>query len=216
MNAPGARDCITAFEEDLCLAFANTRYWRGSAAPTESLVDPAALFGWCERRAGVARTLVRALARDADAAALMTQALALREAIYRLFAATALNQALPGGDLTRLGAALAAAPAREALVRDGSVLAWRVKARPGRVEVLLAPVIWSAADLLTRASMRRIRCCGNPQCLWLFIDRSKSGTRRWCDMGACGNRAKAARHYSRTKQARTAGQSPMGGPSQCK
>ena len=46
---------------------------------------------------------------------------------------------------------------------------------------------------------RRIRRCANDQCLWLFIDTSKGGTRRWCDMSACGNRAKARRHYSKIK-----------------
>src|SRR5207302_9784404 len=47
---------------------------------------------------------------------------------------------------------------------------------------LLAPVLWSASDLLTRADRRRVRRCANDACLWLFIDESKAGTRRWCDM----------------------------------
>jgi predicted RNA-binding Zn ribbon-like protein len=62
----------------------------------------------------------------------------------------------------------------------------------------LAPVIWSAADLLTRAD-HRVRRCANEACLWLFIDESKAGTRRWCDMSSCGNRAKSRRHYLKTK-----------------
>ena len=61
--------------------------------------------------------------------------------------------------------------------------------------MLLAPILWSAADLLARADRLRVRRCANDKCLWLFIDRSKAGTRRWCDMAACGNRAKAQRHY---------------------
>jgi predicted RNA-binding Zn ribbon-like protein len=35
--------------------------------------------------------------------------------------------------------------------------------------------------------------------MWLFVDESKNGTRRWCDMTACGNRAKARRHYLRSR-----------------
>ena len=65
---------------------------------------------------------------------------------------------------------------------------------------LLAPVLWSAADLLLRARHRRIRRCANPECLWLFIDESRMGTRRWCDMASCGNRAKARRHYEKIRQ----------------
>jgi hypothetical protein len=35
---------------------------------------------------------------------------------------------------------------------------------------------------------------------WLFVDASKNGTRRWCDMTAFGNRAKARRHYLKSRQ----------------
>ena len=64
---------------------------------------------------------------------------------------------------------------------------------------LLAPVLWSAGDLVLNVARRRIRQCANEKCLWLFVDESKSGTRRWCDMTSCGNRAKARRHYSKIK-----------------
>ena len=60
-------------------------------------------------------------------------------------------------------------------------------------------MLWSAADLLTRLDRLRVRRCANDECLWLFIDHSKGGTRRWCDMTSCGNRAKARRHYLRRK-----------------
>ena len=43
-----------------------------------------------------------------------------------------------------------------------------------------------------------IRRCANPACVLLFLDVSKSGRRRWCDMATCGNRAKVAAHYART------------------
>jgi predicted RNA-binding Zn ribbon-like protein len=32
----------------------------------------------------------------------------------------------------------------------------------------------------------------------VFFDGTKNGRRRWCDMGTCGNRAKAARHRARS------------------
>src|ERR1700735_2051557 len=37
------------------------------------------------------------------------------------------------------------------------------------------------------------------RCGWLFIDDSKNASRRWCSMQSCGNRAKALRHYLRSK-----------------
>jgi len=33
----------------------------------------------------------------------------------------------------------------------------------------------------------------------VFIDQSKNASRRWCDMGDCGNRAKARRYRARQK-----------------
>ncbi|GGT56104.1 CGNR zinc finger domain-containing protein [Streptomyces purpureus] len=61
---------------------------------------------------------------------------------------------------------------------------------------------WTAArnylDLL-RAAPDRIRACAHEACILHFFDTSRNGTRRWCSMAACGNRAKASRHYARTK-----------------
>jgi predicted RNA-binding Zn ribbon-like protein len=58
-------------------------------------------------------------------------------------------------------------------------------------------VLWSAADLLVEPRLARVRQCGNPKCVWLFLDTSRAGNRRWCAMSMCGNRAKAHRHYLR-------------------
>ena len=44
----------------------------------------------------------------------------------------------------------------------------------------------------------RLRMCEGPNCSWLFIDRSKAGRRRWCDMAVCGNAAKSRRFYARS------------------
>ncbi|MFF7181511.1 CGNR zinc finger domain-containing protein [Streptomyces sp. NPDC008121] len=61
---------------------------------------------------------------------------------------------------------------------------------------------WTAArdylDLL-RAAPDRIRACAHDACILHFYDTSRNGTRRWCSMAICGNRAKASRHYARTK-----------------
>lgn len=43
----------------------------------------------------------------------------------------------------------------------------------------------------------RLAICGNPVCRLLFLDESKSGTRRWCDDAGCGNRDRARRQRVR-------------------
>lgn len=43
----------------------------------------------------------------------------------------------------------------------------------------------------------RLAICGNPACRLVFLDSSKSATRRWCDDGGCGNRDRVRRHRRR-------------------
>lgn len=63
---------------------------------------------------------------------------------------------------------------------------------------LMIPIVESAADSLVYAELSRVRRCADPRCTRVFLDTSRNGTRRWCDMGTCGNRAKAARHRARS------------------
>ncbi|MFJ3924012.1 CGNR zinc finger domain-containing protein [Streptomyces sp. NPDC090022] len=53
---------------------------------------------------------------------------------------------------------------------------------------------------LLAAGPDRIRRCASERCVLHFYDTSRNGTRRWCSMAACGNRAKASRHYARTRE----------------
>ena len=175
---------------DLCLDFANTRYWRGQATPTETLNGPADLAAWTK-------------APKALSPKEFEQAVALRETIYRLFDAQAQGQAqgkTAMRDLEVLNAALAQAPSRKMLKRNRGGYEWDVDARSGTALALLAPVLWSAGDLLAGPRLDRVRRCANPECGWLFLDDSRAGKRRWCSMSACGNRAKARRHYHKSKE----------------
>lgn len=196
---------IPAGREDLCLAYANTLSWRGSKAPSESLHGFADLLRWLLGSAGLASEIAGsagAETRDdsARAAALFAEAIELRETIFRLFSAAAAGEPAAEADLAHLNRALAAAPSRVQLAPGGGGYLWEVADCDPSIPTLLAPVLWSAADLLALADRRRFRRCANEQCLWLFLDQSRTGTRRWCDMSACGNRAKSRRHYLKTKQ----------------
>lgn len=94
-------------------------------------------------------------------------------------------------------AALNAVLARGALVERLEI---EGPARGRRVDPPECEPAWTAAhDLLDllRASRTRIRRCDGPGCVLHFYDTSKNGTRRWCSMAGCGNRAKARRNYAR-------------------
>lgn len=55
----------------------------------------------------------------------------------------------------------------------------------------------AALDLVTSEELNKLGACSNPECRWLFLDRSKNNGRRWCDMKLCGNRIKARRYRGR-------------------
>jgi predicted RNA-binding Zn ribbon-like protein len=188
----------------LCLDFVNTKCWRGREASTETIPDSAALGAWAMRALALPDEVGRALhawqnADPAAATALHADALALRELIHDLLAAVATGRRLRVDDTNRLNIALAHAPQRGVIGAAVARYGWRVELTSESAAGLLAPVLWSAGDLLAQPVHDRLRRCANPECLWLFLDDSTAGTRRWCDMGACGNRAKARRHYLRNK-----------------
>lgn len=188
---------IPAPSEGLSVDFTNTRYWRGSETPTETLATVDDLLTWCREQAGVPAVLTeacRARHRGGDAA-LLDDALALREALYRLYLANADRHEPRQDDLATLGACLAQAAPRVALTRVDDGYAWRIGPECATLGGLLGPVLWSAIDLLGGARLAKVKRCANDQCQWLFIDDSKNGSRRWCSMSSCGNRAKARRHY---------------------
>jgi predicted RNA-binding Zn ribbon-like protein len=66
------------------------------------------------------------------------------------------------------------------------------------------PAVMAAVNLLDLLAQApdRIRQCQHPACVLWFYDTTRNGTRRWCSMATCGNRAKAHRHYDRVKKTR--------------
>ncbi len=198
MISTDATSQVPAPSEELCLSFANTRFWRGSEpAATEQLATAKELRDWLASHAAMPARNGR---QSSDVDALFDAAITLREAIYRIFLAIGEGRSPPRGDLEIFNRALAETPQRLGISARGGSYAWIVAAPSASLGAALAPVVWSAADLMTHAAERRIRRCANDKCQWVFIDRSKGGTRRWCDMNSCGNRAKAHRHYARTKK----------------
>lgn len=64
----------------------------------------------------------------------------------------------------------------------------------------LARLAEPLVEAIARHATDRWRICANDECRWVFVDESRTGRRRWCDMATCGNRAKAARHRARARR----------------
>jgi predicted RNA-binding Zn ribbon-like protein len=198
----------------LCLDFVNTVEPRNRPGGREWLPDYGALVAW-SRYAGSltgpqADRLLREVARRPSAAAAAhAWALALREALYPLFAAVAAGRAPAPADLEALNGALGPAMARARLRPTGraaGAFAWEWDADDLPPERPLWPVARAAAELLTSADLARVRACAGDVagCGWLFVDRTKNRNRRWCHMGGCGTVAKVRR--------RAAGRTGAAGP----
>ena len=56
-------------------------------------------------------------------------------------------------------------------------------------------------DLLRKADLSRLRVCPLDEdgCGWLFLDRSRNLSRKWCSMDECGAHAKARRLTERRR-----------------
>jgi predicted RNA-binding Zn ribbon-like protein len=65
---------------------------------------------------------------------------------------------------------------------------------------LLLPLVESATDSLVRGELGRVHRCASARCARVFYDYTKNGSRRWCAMGTCGNRAKATRFRAKSRR----------------
>lgn len=130
------------------------------------------------------------------------KAILLREAIYRVFAATAQEKDPSAQDLQMVSDYAAEALCHRRLVPgNGRIYRWEWREEEkNQLDQLLWPVAQAAVDLLTAAELQTLRWCEAPDCEWLFLDSSRNRSRRWCDMASCGNRAKARRHYQRARE----------------
>lgn len=187
----------------LCLDFANTANWHAAETPEELIPDYPHLLAW-SRLAGLCNArqaehlLQQAAYQPAEAIAIHARAIVLREAVYRLFSALSHEHEPDADDLATINRELAHAFDHLSVVEEGNGFGWEWR-ESDVLDQFLWPIVRSAADVLTSEDLSRVRECAGDPCGWLFLDTSRNRTRRWCSMASCGNRAKARRHYERTK-----------------
>jgi predicted RNA-binding Zn ribbon-like protein len=190
----------------LCLDFANTADWHASEQPVEFLHTYGDLLAWGQLAGVLTEDEVASLSATATnhgnaAAAMLERAIAFREALYRLFSAHVRGGPVSQSDLELVNMEIADAYAHRRLVSAGGAFSWEwIMGRDTRdLARILWPVALSVAEVTTSPDLGRVRECAGDPCGWLFLDTSRSRSRRWCNMESCGNRAKARRHYERQR-----------------
>jgi predicted RNA-binding Zn ribbon-like protein len=152
------------------------------------------LPAWLERR-GHSADIASSSSSSSSASAEATGFAALRDAIRSLLDATVAGEAYPAQAVATVNAASAAAPFWLEL-RDGEP---RVEERPvaSGVQAELGAIARGAIALLTGEQRDSLRFCQAPGCVQFFV---KAHPRQEFCGPACGNRARAARHYARRKE----------------
>jgi predicted RNA-binding Zn ribbon-like protein len=203
-ETPDVRAGLHEFGGRPCVALANTVIWR-RGEHRELLTGYDALLRWALHTGSVAPEIAETLAglaedRPRAAADALGRALEVRELLYRVFAAVAAGEPIGAADLDDLNAAIAGALGHAALepaAAGGFVLGWQ------RPEAHLGAPLWaplrSAAEVLSGPDLARVKQCPGPTCGWLFVDDTRSGTRRWCEPHLCGARERARTHYARRR-----------------
>jgi predicted RNA-binding Zn ribbon-like protein len=186
----------------LSLDFANTVEPRDEPDPLDLFRDRDDVLRWGIRTGLLPKGTLRSRRSGALAAASeLARARSLREAVYAVLVAVARGREPSAEAMELLETGYAQAIGRSELVlRDGDYV-WQTTA--AGVDAVLDCVAHDAVELLRSPARARIKQCGRADggCGWLFLDTTKSGTRRWCSMQICGSRAKAARQRSRQRGA---------------
>jgi predicted RNA-binding Zn ribbon-like protein len=63
----------------------------------------------------------------------------------------------------------------------------------------LGAVVNQLYDASASGELDRLKMCASEDCRRVFYDRSKPGTRRWCQASLCGNRMKTRAYRERHK-----------------
>ena len=177
---------------NLALDFANTVHDHGAEDPGDDLTSAAEWVEW----AAQARLLSSAEAREVRRSVNelpFRRALRLRELLYAIFHAAAGEKKSDPASLREFQAWYRETLRQMEIRPAGShyQLAWPATMKP--LDRVLHEIVRSAGELLTSDALTRVRQCSGESCSWLFVDTSRNGLRRWCDMKACGNRDKVRR-----------------------
>lgn len=166
---------------NLALDFANTFSWRGTAREIDHLRDVEGVLDWAREAGLVDHPFSVPMKRRAS---FMKEVHQLRHAIDGAGSAIAQGRSPPRAALHTIRDFAARSLAR------GTLTGARVRIVFSDDDRFIGPISWAAFDLLRSDELPRLKQCPPDDCRWLFIDRTRNASRRWCEMATCGDRAK--------------------------
>lgn len=208
----GAREESHEFEFDggtVSLDFVNTvNGMRGGNDPRDRILAYPDLVYWAEQIGLIesrqaADLYERAELEPGRAANAHAEAIRRREALHDVVLAAVDERPPPEAALETVNRWVAEAMAKRRLRMTAPGKFEASLEDDGDLLAFLRPVALDAAELLEdEVSQGLVGVCEERlvgRCAWLFLDTSRNHSRRFCNMGECGNRAKQRRHYRRRK-----------------
>ena len=189
----------------------NTADWPASGPALDRLASYDRLLEWATEvgvlsAASSARLRKRAADNPSAAEGALERAREFRRALHRSVVAVVSGRGVAPA-LDRLTPFLREPLAHLVLEpdRDGSAIRAGWFGLEDALDGPVWPVVWDAVQLLVSPEVERLRVCGGEDCGWVYVDRSRNGLRRWCEMETCGTRAKNRRRGRRPRRTRAGG-----------
>lgn len=183
------------------LDFVNTVTWSQAGLLRERLGTYGDLLAWSRDARLLRDSEVETLSLAAKehpklAQAAFTYAIDARTDLHDLFVSVASASLVDKALLRRINKRISDALSHVRLAASG-IRFERAWADPSALTLPTRAVIRAAFELIVVSDIERVRICANPNCGWVFVDRSRRSNRRWCSMDSCGSTSKARRYYWR-------------------
>lgn len=184
---------------DVALDFVNTVTGRDKS-PRDWLDSYGRLLEWARKGQSLPQNILQRLsikAKKEPAAAdkALVRAKLFREELFALLIGITGNST-PSDDALALLRKhwLAGAATLDLRLEEGRI----IKAAGRRVDFdsIANAIGYRIVEYVLMFPPGRLRMCEGPNCSWFFLDKSKAGRRRWCDMAVCGNAAKSRRFHA--------------------
>jgi predicted RNA-binding Zn ribbon-like protein len=187
----------------LALDFANTLDYRYDPDRRIDLLPNYERFlAFCRQSGVITAAQMRKLLdglSGSDAQRVLKEVIEFREALYFLILSAMQGRRPDEAHLQALNRTLSEARTLDEVVWHKRRFDRRFRDITERPDGPFRRVVDTAVGLITSSEIENVRQCGEKTCRWLFLDRSRNHSRRWCDMQLCGNRTKAKRFYARTR-----------------
>ncbi|HVI46159.1 MAG TPA: CGNR zinc finger domain-containing protein [Chitinophaga sp.] len=187
----------------LCLDFANTVSNRMKPENHDYLSGYKDLLVWSGHAGALSPKTINTLERLAKgypqkAAAVFNRSIQLRELIVRVLGRAMIQKQAAAEDMQLLNTFVAEAYANIEIGWQQSEERGVLHFNAPALELVNWLLVKSLTDLYTSERLRQVKQC--PACGWLFLDKSRNGSRRWCNMATCGDVNKVQQWYQRKRK----------------